>query len=142
MAETWKKLLLHKAGKALALNVPGGDYAALIGGCPEGVSVASAFDGETGTYDFVHLFVSSAAELEALSPMALEAVTPDGLLWFSYPKKSSKMKTDITRDTGWKPVRDAGYEGVTQISIDDTWSALRYRPASAIKVMTRKFTND
>ncbi|HZG85772.1 hypothetical protein [Paenibacillus sp.] len=142
MAEVWKKLMLHKAKRALALNVPGGDYAALVGGVPEGVTVDAEQQGENGTYDFVHLFVASVAELEEHGPKALAAIQHDGLLWFSYPKKTSKIKTDINRDTGWKTIRDAGYEGVTQIAVDETWSALRFRPASEIPSLTRKFTND
>lgn len=142
MAEVWKKLQLHKAERALALNVPGEDYAALVGGLPEGTAVEAAPSGGNGSYDFVHLFAGSVAELNEKAPLALAAVKPDGLLWFSYPKKSSKIKTDINRDAGWKIVRDAGYEAVTQIAVDDTWSALRFRPAAAIAKLTRSFTND
>ncbi|HZG58798.1 hypothetical protein [Paenibacillus sp.] len=142
MAEVWKKLQLHKASRALALHAPGGDYGAVVGGVPEGVALDAEPAGENGTYDFVHLFVTSVAELEEKAGTALAAIKPDGLLWFSYPKKTSKIKTDINRDAGWKVVRDAGYEAVTQIAVDDTWSALRFRPASAIPSLTRKFTND
>jgi len=53
-------------------------------------------------------------------------------LWISYPKRSSKVETDITRDVGWDVVYKAGLEGVTQIAIDDTWSALRFRPADRV----------
>jgi len=142
MADAWKKLQLHKAKRALALNAPGGDYERLIGGVPEGTIVDSEPTGENGSYDFVHLFLTSVAELEEKGPAALAAIKHDGLLWFSYPKKTSKIKTDINRDAGWKLVREAGYEAVTQVAIDETWSALRFRPASAIPSLTRSFTND
>jgi len=142
MADNWKKLMLHKATRALALNVPGGDYEKLLGGLPEGVIVESGQTGENGSYDFVHLFVTSVAELGEKGPFALAAIKHDGLLWFSYPKKTSKIKTDINRDAGWKTIREAGYEAVTQAAIDETWSALRFRPASAIPTLTRSFKND
>ncbi len=142
MADAWKKLNLHKAKRALALNVPGGDYEKRIGGVPEGVVVEDAPTGEPGAYDFVHLFVTSIAELEEKGPAALAAIKHDGLLWFSYPKKTSKLKTDISRDAGWKTVRAAGYEAVTQVAVDETWSALRFRPASAIPNLSRSFAND
>jgi len=143
MSDVWKKLLLHKASHALALHAPEGDYAATVGGLPEGVTLHTEPDPSlAGAYDFVHLFVASAADVEARAGVAIAAVKRGGLLWASYPKKSSKIKTDISRDNGWKPLRDAGFEAVTQIAIDDTWSALRFRPASEIKSLTRKFTND
>ncbi|WP_051317116.1 YdeI/OmpD-associated family protein [Ectobacillus panaciterrae] len=88
-------------------------------------------------YNFVHLFVSSIAELEKWAPAAIAAAAYDKLLWISYPKKSGKIKTDINRDAGWELVMQAGWEGVSLISIDETWSALRFRPAEQISV-TRK----
>ena len=81
-----------------------------------------------GKYDFVHLFVTDGAELERLGPVALQSVTYDGLLWISYPKRSSKVETDLSRDVGWEVVANAGLRPVTQVSIDATWSALRFRP--------------
>ena len=59
------------------------------------------------------------------------------MLWFSYPKKTGKIKTDLSRDVGWDSVSKAGWIGVSLISIDDTWSSMRYRPASEVK-STRK----
>lgn len=155
MAEVWKKLLLHKAANALAINVPaagsgGGTsaaerYRSLVGAVPEEIGLdargagSSPPEASSGVYDFVHFFASSLAELEQLTPWAVAAVKYDGLLWVSYPKKSSGIKTDINRDIAWQPLKSAGYDPVTQIAIDDTWSALRFRPTAAIPVMTRKF---
>ena len=46
------------------------------------------------------------------------------------------MKTDITRDRGWEPVTAGGLRPVTQIAIDETWSALRWRPIELVKSRT------
>jgi len=54
-------------------------------------------------------------------------------LWFCYPKKTGKIKTDISRDIGWDTVAKLGYEGIRAISIDDTWSGMRFRPREEIK---------
>ena len=54
------------------------------------------------------------------------------LLWLSYPKRSSKVETDLSRDVGWEVVADAGLRPVTQVSIDETWSALRFRPVERV----------
>mgnify|MGYP001587710911 CR=1 FL=1 len=65
--------------------------------------------------------------------MALGAVRRDGVLWVSYPKGSSKVKTDINRDSGWGPFNEAGFRAVTQIAVNDIWSALRFRPMDQVK---------
>ena len=57
----------------------------------------------------------------------------DGLLWLSYPEKSSKVKTDLTRDVLWALVEPAGWRPVTQVSIDEVWSAMRFRPVDLVK---------
>jgi hypothetical protein len=70
--------------------------------------------------------------VERLGPTALDAVRYDGLLWMSYPKRSSKVETDITRDRGWHMLAQAGLRPVTQVSIDATWSGLRFRPIEQV----------
>jgi hypothetical protein len=129
-----KKLLIKPGYRLLLLNAPEG-YAAHLGALPDGVSLSTTADGQ---YDWVQLFVYSVADLHSRALPALQAVKPGGLMWFSYPKKTGSFKTDITRDHGWQPVIQAGWEGVTQIAIDSIWSALRFRPLSEIKVLTRK----
>ena len=64
---------------------------------------------------------------------AIGAVKSNGLLWVTYPKKSGKIKTDISRDMGWEAMTQAGWDAVTLVSVDDTWSALRLRPLADIK---------
>lgn len=110
------KLRMQPGQRVLIMNAPPG-YLEQLGTLPKGVEVRDAPDGKSG---FVHLFVRSIAELEELGPVALNAVTYDGLLWISYPKRSSKMETDISRDTGWDVIAQAGLRPVMQISIDET----------------------
>lgn len=62
-----------------------------------------------------------------------------GHLWFAYPKLSSGVKTDITRDRGWQASESLGLLPVTQIAVDPTWSALRFRWRDEIKTLTRRF---
>ena len=76
--------------------------------------------------------MSSKADVDHLSPTGLRALQPGGLLWFSYPKKTSRIATDITRDTGWDSLTKAEMRPVSQISIDETWSALRFRPVDDV----------
>jgi hypothetical protein len=64
----------------------------------------------------------------------------DAILWFCYPKGTSKKYTcDFNRDTGWASLGQLGWEPVRQVAIDDDWSALRFRNPDFIKTMTRSF---
>jgi len=123
-----KKLRIQTGQRILIMNDPSG-YMDELGDLPEDVDVAQE---PNGTFDFVHLFVKNVAELERLGPVAIEAVKYDGLLWMSYPKRSSKVRTDITRDVGWDVLTQAGLRPVTQVSINDVWSALRFRPVEEV----------
>jgi hypothetical protein len=85
-------------------------------------------------YSFIVLFVKSVTEVERFTPMTLHNLMADGILWFCYPKKSSKKyQTDLDRDHGWKTLTDAGFQGVRMIAMDDDWSAFRFRNARFIK---------
>lgn len=90
------------------------------------------------TYDFALFFVKNCEDIDKYAEKAVNKMDDDGLLWFAYPKRSSKKyKSDITRDKGWGPLGNLGFEPVRQISIDDDWSALRFRHVEKIKKMTR-----
>lgn len=119
-----KRLVLKPGYRFLLLNAPEG-YRAQLGELPPDVKLE---EHPSGLYDLVQVFVKSKAELDALGKTLLEAVKPNGLLWVSYPKKSSKIKTDISRDYGWESLQEAGWGGVAIIAIDDTWSAFRLKP--------------
>ena len=132
-----KKLHIKPGQRIIVINPPPG-YLDQLGDLPEGVELADepggvALANQPGdTFDFVHLFVKNIAELERLGPTAVLAVKHDGLLWISYPKRSSKIETDISRDVGWEVITGAGLRAVTQVSIDAVWSALRFRPAERV----------
>jgi hypothetical protein len=85
-------------------------------------------------YDFMVIFVKNISEVESLSPIALHNLLADGVLWFCYPKKTSKKYiSDITRDHGWKSLNDSGLHGVRLVAFDEDWSALRFRNSKFIK---------
>lgn len=78
------------------------------------------------------IFAESKKTLGELVPKVINRLTSDALLWIAYPKKTGKIPSDITRDNGWDTVFAAGYEPVTQVAVDDDWSALRFRSSEAI----------
>lgn len=77
-------------------------------------------------YDFIQLFVVNKQELDKFFPKILKAIKRETLLWITYPKKSSAIKTDISRDYGWEVLVKNGYEANALVAIDETWSALRF----------------
>lgn len=131
-----KKLGIKPGMRVLLLNAPEG-FQKKLDPLPGDVTISET----PGTvFDYVLVFVASVAELERYATPAVAAYKePGGHLWFAYPKKSGKIKTDISRDAGWDVVEQEGFMGVTLISIDETWSCLRLRKASEIKKITRKF---
>lgn len=123
-----KKLLIKPDQRLLIINPPL-NYPAKLAKLPAGVHLLKSDEGEA---DQVQLFVHNIAELNALAPQALGAIKYDGILWIIYPKKSSKMKSDLSRDEGWEAVTGNGLTGIAMVSIDDTWSAMRFRPIEKV----------
>ena len=87
--------------------------------------------------DFVHLFVSSRQELEIRLPEALEYLGTGTLFWISYPKASGKNRPDINRDSLWDASIPYGIHPVSQVSLDETWSAVRFSLNEPGKVYVR-----
>ena len=100
--------------------------------------LACAFEAQAADPDWLIGFAPDSAGIVMLVRMLIPHYRRGGCLWLCYPKKSAAMKTDISRDTGWEPVFALGLLPVTQISVDETWSALRYRYRDEIKKLTRR----
>ncbi len=150
MHDIWRKMQVKDQRRFLVLGAPEEFQPVLreadAGWEMETREAVGAVDG-TGsgaapTYDIVVIFVSESEHIaRGAEVIQTNVAGDDTLLWICYPKKSSKKyKSPITRDEGWDPVIDLGWEGVRQIAIDDDWSALRFRPREAIKNYTRKST--
>lgn len=80
-----------------------------------------------GPFDFVHLFLESKAGFEACFAEASEACAVGGLLWVSYRKAQGKVKYDINRDSLWGLLLDKGFHPVSQVALDEGWSAVRVK---------------
>jgi hypothetical protein len=92
-------------------------------------------------YQFIIIFVKSVSEVEMFVPITLHNLMADGVLWFCYPKKTSKKyRSDIDRDHGWKALNDSGLYGIRLVAIDEDWSALRFRNKKYIKSTSERFT--
>jgi hypothetical protein len=81
-----------------------------------------------GKFDWIQIFVRNKAELDQLVPKAVKALSPQSMLWISFPKGISKSQTDLTRDKGWETVQDLDLKWITLVSVNETWSAFALRP--------------
>lgn len=87
---------------------------------------------------FLLAFVTRLDEIDRIAPLVGAASASDPVIWFAYPKGTSKRYTcEFNRDTGWAALGALGFEPVRQVAIDADWSALRFRRASQIKSMVR-----
>lgn len=84
--------------------------------------------------DFALLFATTQAKVDALSAMVQGKLQGDAILWFAYPKGTSrKYRCEFNRDSGWSVLREHGFDTVRQVAIDEDWSALRFRRVEYIK---------
>lgn len=95
---------------------------------------------ESESLDFALAFVSTQTAVDTYAAQIHTRLKGDAVLWFAYPKKSSKRYIcDFNRDTGWTILGTLGYEPVRIVAIDNDWTALRFRRVQYIKQMTRSF---
>jgi hypothetical protein len=127
------KKLNYKGQKRIALINGSKDFVDSVSGTIPDVQIDPEIDPRY-PYEFILLFVQQVEEIENLAPRALHNLVCDGILWFAFPKKSSRnFDSDIDRDHGWEVLIDRGFDRVRQVVIDDNWSALRFRNARYIR---------
>lgn len=127
-----KRLRILPGSRVLILNAPQG-FAQTLHPLPEGAAVVQ----RDVRCDVVLAFAGDSAQLAAVRERAIAATTPGGALWFAYPKKSTG-KGDLQRESVWQLVRPSGWGPVSQIALDETWSALRFKPESEIARTSRR----
>lgn len=76
-------------------------------------------------YDYVHLFTTARSVLETLARKLMNLIARNGMIWVSWPKKASKVATDITEDVIRAVVLPLGLVDVKVCAVDDTWSGLK-----------------
>ena len=116
-----KKLGIKK-GYSIALLDPPDNYWNLLGQLPASVVVKGAVDSEL---DFAHVFVTAKADLERRLPGIKDRVKPPGMIWVSWPKKSSGVSTDLTENVIRDIALATGLVDVKVCAVDQTWSGLK-----------------
>lgn len=135
MSTVFSKLNLKGQKEILVVNAPASfepELAAL-----ENVTIRRT-PTEGQAVEFALAFVTQQAEVDRLGQAIAAKTQGDAVLWFAYPKGSSKKyKCEFNRDSGWDALGAAGFEPVRQVAIDEDWSALRFRRVEYIKTLTR-----
>jgi len=135
MKSVFEKLQLKDQTEIVVLNAPKSfepELARL-----KGVTVRRSLQGSK-EIQFSLAFVMTQAEADAAVKGVTERAKGDAVVWFAYPKGSSKRyASTINRDTGWDSLGAAGFEAVRMVAIDEDWSAVRFRRAEFIKSMQR-----
>ncbi len=119
-----KKLGIKAGMRALVVAAPDG-YLRRLTPLPEGVKIATK---PTGTYEFVQFFATRMAHIEKTAPGLVQRATPGAVFWITYPKKTSGIDSDLSRDILAAAMTDNGWRPVSIVALDDVWSALRFRP--------------
>lgn len=129
--------LNHKGNGAVYVMDSPGEFYDSIEKMKEETEVVTSFTTKSHV-PLLLVFIRDKADLLAKMDEVKRMIDSNTILWFTYPKKSSKRyKSDITRDAGWDPLGAMGYEPVRQIALDEDWSALRFKAVATIKKLTR-----
>ncbi len=135
MSQLFKKMNLGERTRILVLNHPASFEPELAG--LKGVTIVRDARRIRKT-DFMLAFVLTRRELDAAAVVAARKTEGDAVVWFAYPKGTSRnYACEFNRDTGWDALGAAGFEGVRIVAIDEDWSALRFRRVEFIKKLTR-----
>lgn len=135
MDALFQKLNLKPGMPVVVLNAPD-EFASVLESLADFKVVTKL--NEAAAIRFALAFVTRQDEVNALSAAMAAKADGDCLLWFAYPKTTSKKyRCEFNRDTGWAALGALGYEPVRQVALDVDWSALRFRRVEFIKKMIR-----
>jgi hypothetical protein len=123
-----RKLGMNRGMSALIIAPPPG-YLKLLTTSPHELAVSSR---AYGMYPFVQVFATRLSEIHRFRQRLSKHAAPNALVWVSYPKKTSKLAGDLSRDVIRKAMSSAGWRAVSIVAIDEVWSALRFRPAGQV----------
>lgn len=116
-----KKLGIKPGAQVCAIDAPAA-YRSMLAPLPAGVTIGKTCSQST---DIVHFFVTNRRVLAAGLTRVLKALREDGAVWISWPKKASKVPTDITEDTIRAVALPLGLVDIKVCAVDDVWSGLK-----------------
>ncbi len=117
-----QKLGIKSGMRVIAIGAPE-NYRALLGKLPDDVAFSNR--PHLGA-QFIHFFVKRRSDLEKQLPRLLKRLADDGTLWISWPKKSSRVASDVTEDVIRAVALPLGLVDVKVCAVDETWSGLKF----------------
>jgi hypothetical protein len=117
------KKLGIKPGQTLHVIDQPSNYFDWLTPLPEGLHVKAKLSGEL---DFIHIFVKRRKDFETVFPRAAKYLKKDGMIWVSWPKKSSKVTTDLDENIIREFGLGKGLVDVKVCAVDDVWSGLKF----------------
>jgi len=124
-----KKLQIKPGKQWLLFNAPA-YYLTLLEPLPEGATVSYE---AKGSFDGAQLFVKNSTELIETLKIVVPVLRLDSVFWVIYPKKSSGIASDLEMMSSWDELGKYGYGGVAAAAVNETWTALRFRPKQQTK---------
>jgi len=121
-----QKFYIKPDYRLLILNAPDSFLKTQLIDLPNEVSLLTALEDSP---DIIIQFSTNRSHLSAIIPAFTQQIIQSNYLWICYPKggKKAAIPTDLNRDIVWKIMVEAGFKAVHQMSIDEVWSAVRFR---------------
>uniref|UniRef100_A0A7S3M9J2 Uncharacterized protein n=1 Tax=Spumella elongata TaxID=89044 RepID=A0A7S3M9J2_9STRA len=130
--DMWKKL--HLKSDSLVVLSPPAIFDKYLDAIKETHLVSESI---SEPFSYLLAFVTCQEELPHIIVNVRKHAVEDPVVWFAFPKRTSKLSKNLSRDKGFERIGQIGYEAVSNISIDENWSALRFRKVEHIKTMIR-----
>ena len=124
-----EKLLLKAENRVLLVNQPS-DYTSILNPLPKGITFHKEAEGH---FNAIHLFVQNKSSLKSELKRLISLMTQDTIIWIIYPKKSSKVSSDLHMNDTWAELAEFNLSPVASIAIDDTWTAIRLKHTALVK---------
>lgn len=129
MDDLARKLKMKSGSTWLLFNAPA-HYTAALEPLPQNITVKYAPDGE---FDGVQMFVKDTADLTASIQAVAKLLKPEAVFWIMYSKKNSGVESDLEMMSSWDVCKKYGLRPVASAAIDQTWTALRFKPYEQVK---------
>jgi len=86
--------------------------------------------------DFALIFAVNESQLNNILHDIMPALKEETRLWVAHPKSTSKIATDLNRESSWNKLAAAGYETAEQVTLDHVWNAVNFRRAEVLEVVS------
>ena len=111
-----------KSGHRVCLKNAPPNYQQLIAPVPDDVIFSNRL---SGNFDIIHFFTRERRELASQLEKMMVKIKQDGMIWISWPKKASKVPSDVTEDTIRELALPIGLVDVKVCAVDEIWSGLK-----------------